>query len=253
MLNQIIQGDCLEVMASMQAGSVDMVFTSPPYNLKNTSGGGFNHPTYFSKNSKWNNARLFDGYDGCDDNLPYEIYVEWQKKVLLECWRLLSPAGAIFYNHKPRVQDALLQTPLDLNPGLPVRQIIIWKRAGGINFAPTHFVPTHEWIVIFAKPDFRLKNKSVSGYGDVWEIVQEDGKKNTHPAPFPVALPQRAISATNAQVILDPFMGSGSTALACINTGRNYIGIEKSGQYIELANRRIALAQMQGRFEEMVG
>jgi site-specific DNA-methyltransferase (adenine-specific) len=252
MLNQIVQGDCLEVMAKMPAESVDMVFTSPPYNLGTTTGGGFNHPTYASKNSKWKNAALVNGYDSHDDSLPYQVYVEWQKKVLLECWRLLTPAGAIFYNHKPRVQDGLLQTPLDLNPGLPVRQIIIWERSGGINYAPTHFVPMHEWIVIFAKPDFRLKSKGISGLGDVWKINQESGK-NPHPAPFPVALPQRAITATNAQVILDPFMGSGSTALACINAGRNYIGIEKSSQYIELANRRIALAQMQGRFEEMVG
>jgi site-specific DNA-methyltransferase (adenine-specific) len=253
MLNQIIQGDCLEVMAKMPAESVDMVFTSPPYNLGWTKERGKEHPTYFSKNTKWANGWPLGGYGDYGDAMPYGLYVKWQKEVLTECWRLLSPAGAIFYNHKPRVQDGQLQTPLDLNPGLPVRQIIIWKRAGGINFAPTHFVPMHEWIVIFAKPDFRLKNKGASGAGDVWEISQNERPSNSHPAPFPVALPLKAISATNARIVLDPFMGSGSTALACIAAGRKYIGIEKESKYIEQAQQRIELSKSQLRFEEMVG
>ena len=91
--------------------------------------------------------------------------------------------------------------------------------------------------MIFAKPDFRLKSKGASGIKDVWKINQE--KNNPHPAHFPVALPQMAIESTNCKTILDPFMGSGSTGIACINTNRNFIGIEKDEKYYELAKKRI--------------
>lgn len=169
--------------------------------------------------------------------MPYSQYQEWQKSILLECWRTLSDTGAIYYNHKPRVQNGTLQTPLDLNPDLPVRQIVIWKRSGGINFSPSFYLPTHEWIVIFAKPNFRLKSKGASGVKDVWEVPQE--RNNPHPAPFPVELPSIAIDSTNAKTILDPFMGSGTTGIAAMNHGRNFIGFEKSPQYFEDSKERI--------------
>jgi modification methylase len=241
MTTNLLHGDCLELMATMPDGSVDLVVTSPPYNLGISSGGGLKGAT---KSGKWKSASLANGYSGYDDAMPYFEYVAWQKQVLTECWRLLSDTGAIYYNHKPRVQNGLLQTPLDLNPNLPVRQIVIWERAGGINFSPSFYLPTHEWIVIFAKPKFRLKSKGASGIKDVWKINQE--KTNPHPAPFPVALPQMAIESTNCQVILDPFMGSGTTGVACVNTGRNFIGIEKDASYFEIACKRIEQAAAQG-------
>jgi site-specific DNA-methyltransferase (adenine-specific) len=281
---RLILGDCLEEMAKLPAGTIDLIFTSPPYNLGWTSERGRQHPTYFSTNTKWENGwpmggyagskqnhlglnkkqwtgkrqnkfsdkngfcdrKIGNAYDGHDDAMPYPEYVTWQKEVLMACWRLLSDTGAIFYNHKPRVQDGQLQTPLDLNPGLPVRQIIIWRRGGGINFAPTHFVPMHEWIVVFAKRNWRLKNKGVSGLGDVWEVAPDSG--NPHPAPFPVGLPARAIEATAPRWVLDPFMGSGTTGVACAGAGVcGFIGIEKSTVYLEMAARRIEEEQRKPR------
>ena len=184
---------------------------------------------------------LSNGYNSHNDAMPYEEYVQWQKNVLLECWRTLSDTGAIYYNHKPRVQNGILQTPLELNPGLPLRQIIIWERNGGINFSPSFYLPTHEWILIFAKPAFRLRDKKASGAKDIWKVGQERG--NPHPAPFPVELPKIAIETTNAKVILDPFMGSGTTGVACINTNRKFIGIEKDEGYFKIAQDRIQKAQ----------
>jgi site-specific DNA-methyltransferase (adenine-specific) len=226
-------GDCLQVMATLPASSVDLIFTSPPYNLGVSSGGGF--PT--KKTGKWSGGALREGYASNTDAMDNSAYVRWQQDVLRACWRLLSDTGAIYYNHKPRVQNGLLSTPLDLNPGLPVRQIIIWKRDGGINFSPTHYLPCHEWIVIFAKPDFRLRDKQASGAKDVWEIAQE--RNTAHPAPFPVALPRIALSTTEAKVILDPFMGSGSTGVAAVETGRDFIGIELDRGYFDAAQARI--------------
>jgi modification methylase len=191
-------------------------------------------------NSKWSRCALANGYDGHNDAMPLDKYIAWQQEVLLECWRLLSDHGAIFYNHKPRVQAGRLWTPLALNPNLPLRQIVVWKRAGGINFSTSFYLPTYEWIMIFAKPKFRLRDQAASGVKDVWEIPQERG--SPHPAPFPVALPRMAIETTTAETVLDPFMGSGSAGVAAIECGRHFVGIEKSPVYFEMARERIQRA-----------
>ena len=96
---------------------------------------------------------------------------------------------------------------------LPVRQIIIWKRKGGINFNAGYFLPTYEVIYLIAKPKFRLEKKA-NGLGDVWDFTQESN--NPHPAAFPVSLIERIIGATNAQLILDPFMGKRNYSGCCI-------------------------------------
>ena len=133
----------------------------------------------------------------------------------------------------------MLQTPLDLNPGLPVRQIVIWDRRSGFNFNQSFYLPTHEWVVIFAKPGFRLRSKGASGLKDVWSVPHE--RENEHPAPFPVDLAQKAIETTSARVILDPFMGSGSTGVAALQSGREFIGIELDPGYCEKARARMGI------------
>jgi site-specific DNA-methyltransferase (adenine-specific) len=118
-----------------------------------------------------------------------------------------------------------------------VRQVIIWKRKGGLNFNPGYFVPTYEVIYLIAKKGFRLAPKA-NGAGDVWSFTQE--MNNVHPAAFPVALIDRIVSSTDATVILDPFMGSGTTAISALNFQRNYIGIDISPDYCADAGERIA-------------
>jgi DNA modification methylase len=236
---QIIQGDCLEVMRGMPGGSFDLVFTSPPYNLGISTGGGMSRAS--AKTSRWRSAKLRSGYEDHDDRMPWPEYVAWQKEVLLECWRVLSSTGAIYYNHKPRVQAGELQTALDLNPGLPVRQIVIWCRQNGFQFNIAFYRPTHEWIVIFAKPDFRLRSQGLvgSGVGDVWHVPAET-KENPHPAPFPVQLPLMALQTTSGGRVLDPFCGSGTTGVACVLAGREFVGIDTARQYCDQANARLA-------------
>lgn len=150
--------------------------------------------------------------------------------------RIIPEDGAVFYNHKWRVQAGLLQDRQDIVSGLPIRQIIIWRRKGGINFNPGYFLPTYEVIYLIAKPKFRLAKKA-NAHGDVWEFNQES--KNKHPAPFPVDLIERIIASTNAKIILDPFMGSGTTALAAKKLDRKFVGIEISPEYCEMARQRI--------------
>lgn len=228
-------GDCLEVMRTMPADSFDLVFTSPPYNLGISTGGGLKAAT---NSGKWKSAALATGYQDHGDDMPFEEYVAWQHDVLRECWRLIKPTGAIYYQHKPRVQAGILQTPLALIPDLPVRQIVIWDRGSGMNFAPTHYVPAHEWIVVVAGPEFRLKSKGASGHGDVWRANPVTGSK--HPAPFPLSLPARAIESTGAGLVLDPFAGSGTTLRAAADAGVRAVGIELSAAYCDMAVDRLA-------------
>jgi site-specific DNA-methyltransferase (adenine-specific) len=243
---QIFHGDCQEVLPSLPAASFDLGFTSPPYNLGgepwphlgnwkpgDASGSG--------SKSKWRNgsdACNGIGYGTHHDAMPHAEYVAWQRAVLLECWRVIGDKGAIFYNHKPRVIGARLWLPLELNPDLPLRQIVVWARSGGMNYNPTAYVPTHEWLMIFAKPDFRLRDKGASGVGDVWRVHQE--ANSLHPAPFPPGLPARAIETTGAATIIDPFMGSGTTLRAAKDLGRKAVGIEISEAYCEVAAKRLS-------------
>lgn len=221
-------GDCLATMAGMADDTFDLIFTSPPYNLGVSSGGGFAAPG--RKAGRWSGGALADGYTDHDDAMPFQEYAEWQGDVLRECWRLIKPTGAIYYQHKPRVQAGVLQTPLGLIPnGMPVRQVIIWHRGSGMNFAPTHYVPAHEWIVVIAGPEFRLKNKGASGHTDVWRAAPVTG--NPHPAPFPQILVDKAIESTGATSVLDPFVGSGTTLRAAKDAGIRGVGIELSERY----------------------
>lgn len=190
------------------------------------------------RGGKWSNAALINGYSDHDDCMPHDKYVEWQRNCLAEMFRIIPEDGAIFYNHKWRVQGGLLQDRSDIVAGLPVRQIIIWQRKGGINFNAGYFLPTYEVIYLICKPAFKLAPKANS-HGDIWQFTQE--MNNQHPAPFPVALIERIISSTQAKTVLDPFMGSGTTAVAARNLGRHYIGIEITPEYVDMARGRVAL------------
>ena len=230
--NQIICGDAVEEMKKIPSNSIDIIITSPPYNLKNSTGNGMKD----GRGGKWANAALQNGYSNYDDNMPHEEYVKWQRDCLSEMLRIIPDDGAIFYNHKWRVQGGLLQDRADIVSGFPVRQIIIWKRSGGINFNAGYFLPTYEVIYLIAKPKFKLAPKA-NAYGDVWEFAQE--MKNGHPAPFPVKLIDRIISSTTAKIVLDPFMGSGTTAISAINNNIDYVGIDISPEYCDMAKKRI--------------
>ena len=186
-----ICGDALNEMRKFPDESVDLIITSPPYNLKNSTGNGMKNGSC----GKWSNAALINGYANYDDNMPYDEYVQWQRNCLSEMMRLIND----------------------------------------------YFLPTYEVIYLIAKPNFKLVPHANS-LGDVWEFPQE--MKNKHPAPFPVALVERIISSTSAKIILDPFMGSGTTAVASKNLGRNFIGIEISPEYCEMSKERLSGCQV---------
>ena len=102
-MRQLIHGDCLESMRSMETGSFAGVVTSPPYNLR--TGGAMKT----GNSAKWTNSALQHGYADHEDAMHYDDYCKWQNEVLRECWRLIDDEGAIFYNHKWRIQKGRLQ------------------------------------------------------------------------------------------------------------------------------------------------
>lgn len=215
----IYHARCEDVLPSLSG--VGVVFTSPPYNLGQTQG------------TEW--KALGRGYGTHDDAMPHAEYVAWQQDVLRSCWDALADDGAIYYQHKPRVKDHGVILPLELNPGLPLRQIITWDRGSGFMRQFTCYVPRYEWIMLMAKPAFRITTRDVD---DLWRIPPESG--SDHPAPFPLALPTRAIRTTTAELIVDPFMGSGTTLRAAKDLGRKAVGIEVEERFCEIAAKRLA-------------
>lgn len=244
---RLILGDCLEVLPTL--GRHSAAFTSPPYNLGGAPWphlGNWKQGDSAGGRSKWKNGSDAGGgiqYGTHSDTMPWGEYVAWQKQLLQALWANVAPVGAIFYNHKPRVVGAKLWTPLELLPeGVTLRQIVIWARPGGLNFNPTAYVPTHEWVMVLAQPDWRLKSKGASGAGDVWRIAPDN---NVHPAPFPEALPFTALETCHPGSVVDPFMGSGTTGVACVKQGRPFTGIEIDARHFEQACTRIRAAYAQ--------
>lgn len=231
-LNKIHNEDCISFMQKLPAKSVSVIVTSPPYNLKNSTGNGMKD----GRGGKWSNAELLNGYSNHSDNMPHDQYVQWQRACLSAMMRILKDDGVIFYNHKWRVQGGLLQDRNDIVEGFPVRQIIIWKRSGGINFNSGYFLPTYEVIYLITGPDFKLK-KGANKLTDIWEFPQE--RNNPHPAPYPIQLPLNCINSTKGGIVYDPFMGSGTTAIAAMQLNRDWIGTEKSKEYCKMTEDRI--------------
>ena len=211
----VTAGDALDCLRRLPDGSVPLFLFSPPYNLGTSTGGGIqaykshSAPGAFKGgNTRWRGGQLANGYDDYDDARPHEEYVAWQKEILAECWRCLTPAGAVFYQHKPRILGGVLVDPLDYVPSElrpAVRQRVIWLRAGGVNATPAFYMPMQEQIIILARPAWRLRDQSASAVGDVWRIPQQAG--TWHPAPFPLALAQRVLETTAAPLVCDPFAG----------------------------------------------
>ena len=216
-------GDCPDVLPMLSG--VETVLTSPPYNL---SEGGRS-----VSGKDWN--ELKGGYVEYGDDMPHADYVAWQKDVLLACWTALTDDGAIFYNHKPITRQNAVRLPTDLNPGLPLRQIVTWDRGLGFVNCHNYLTPRYEWLLVLARDAFRY---SRLGVFDLWKINPETN--TPHPAPFPLSLARQVMDVTGSGPVLDPFAGSGTTLRAAKDAGRQAIGIELSERYCEIAAKRLA-------------
>ncbi len=227
-------GDCRDILPTIE--KIDLVITSPPYNMGLVPGG--NGRGMYRPGASNKAGRFRDGYGTHSDALPQDEYDDWQRDCLAMMYDRAEQA--VFYNHRPRVEHGKLRVPLSFDYGdVPLRQIVIWDRGTGIDVTPRHFCTRQEWIMIFARPEFRLVNHSASGMGDVWRLGMEY-QETGHPAPFPVGLPEKILQATLSKSVCDPFMGSGTTGVAALRAGRSFVGIELEPRYFDIACRRIA-------------
>ena len=239
-IDRIYNEDCLETMARIPDNSIDLIVTSPPYNK------GF----YANKNAKqskvWNtlNGRKI-AYDSFSDDMFPEDYEEWQKAVISECIRILKPSGSLFYNHKDIIYKGLIVPPKWVYD-FKVRQQIIWDRQSSCMIDPHYFMPANEWIYWIVKDEKKVFfNKEKSSFRtNIWRMNID---KNPHPAPFPYIMAANIINCCSKEgdIVYDPFMGSGTTALASVKLGRHYIGSEISEKYVQMANEKIKIEQSQ--------
>lgn len=231
-------------MSEVPDNSVQLVVTSPPYNVGKS-------------------------YDYYDDGITIKNYLDELNRVWYECYRVLCVGGRIAVNvagtgRKPYTPLHAYITSQLLPMGFLMRGEIIWDKGASVGSSTAWgsfcmasnpvLRDVHEYIMVFSKCDFKLERKGRSGITNdeftewtksIWRFPTESAKRVKHPAPFPVELPRRLILLyTNpGDVVLDPFIGSGSTAVAAVNTSRQYIGYDISQAYCDVANLRVQEAK----------
>lgn len=242
--DKIILGSS-EHMKEIPDNSLHLMVTSPPYNV----------------------TKVYD------ENLSFREYLQFLKNVFSETFRLLVYGGRACVNvanlgRKPYIplSDYISQMMIEI--GFMMRGEIIWYKGAGAgksmawgswqSAANPVLRDTHEYIMIFSKGSFSRKkpddkentitrDQFMEWTKSVWNMNPESAKKVGHPAPFPIELPYRLIQLYTyaGDIVLDPLMGSGSTAVAAIKSGRKYVGYDNNPEYVKLAEDRIAPYKMQ--------
>lgn len=248
--NTVILGDCLEVLKSIDTNSVDLIFADPPYYLQLPKG---------KRLKRSDGSEIIPVDENWDDFKSYSEYDEFTKSWLVECQRILKPTGTIWvigmYHNIFRV-GKIMQ---DL--GMWFLNDVIWVKIGALpNLNGRRFTNNHETI-IWAVKDKQCKkytfnyetmkklNNGTQMKDTDWvfqicvgkERLRDQNGIKSHPTQKPLKLIQQIVLAASNKndLILDPFMGTGTTGVVAKALGRRWIGIEKEARYVELANSRI--------------
>jgi modification methylase len=246
-LNQILAGDCIEVMRSLPEASVDLIFADPPYNLQLR--GELHRP---------DNSRVDAVDDAWDQFSSFEAYDRFTRDWLSAARRLLKPQGALWVigsYHNVFRMGAELQ-----NQGFWILNDVVWRKSNPMpNFRGKRLTNAHETLIWASKSEgakytfnyeaLKALNEGVQMRSD-WVIPLctgherlkgEDGDK-AHPTQKPEALLHRVLLGTTnpGDVVLDPFFGTGTTGAVAKMLGREFIGIEREAAYREAASARLA-------------
>ena len=239
----IYHGDCLDVIPDLIEGAIDCVVTSPPYNqLGRLPGKG---------SGMWAESHGARGFlraitqNGYPDDMDEGAYQLWQNLTFGLLYAKCHERSSLFYNHEERWRNGLLLHPVDwFKPsGWQLRQEIIWDKAGGMMFNARMVCRFDERILWFDKNGRHKWNQESTGLGTIWHYAREQQQQGKqHPTAFPSEIPKNCIAATTDidDLVLDPFMGSGTTLRAAKDLGRKAIGIEIEERYCEIAVRRLA-------------
>lgn len=234
-LNTIHTGNCIEVMRQFPDSSIDLIVTSPPYN------NWRNRRTQAARSDYWKRTNIV--YDAYDDSKADDEYEADQVLAINEMLRVLKPTGTLCYNHKDRIFEFEVRSPLDWirKTNAVYRQRITWDRCGMQAYNPVRFYRVDEDIYILGKQAKGFKwNKEAAKHLSIWRIPPNRNIYG-HNATFPEDIPRRLIEAfTDAgDIVLDPYSGTGTTAKVAHEMGRQYIGIDISDHYNRIARDRI--------------
>lgn len=213
-LNSIEKGDCLIGLKNIPDNSVDLVLADPPYGI-NFQGRG--RRKSFPKIA--------------NDKTPF---IWW----IYDAARVLKNTGSLICFSRWDVQDTFCRA-LEI-AGLKTQNVCVWsKGGGGMGNLKASFAPDHEVFIFATGREFTFPGKRPAS---VLNVPKVSSSAIQHPNEKPVELAARLIETCTDRgaVVLDPFMGSGTTAVACLRTGRNYLGFELDERYFELAQNRIA-------------
>lgn len=226
-LGKIIQGDCEEVLQKIPSGTVDLVITSPPYDV-----------------------RFGSGYKAIKQDILFlKLYSTFLDGIISEIHRVLKPTGQFFLNLKNRVENKKLIPPtwilfLESIQKLKLRSLIIWKYAGSFDSTFLRFRNDYEFIFHFTKGDKWYLDKKAD-LSSVWYIshVMSNEERTGHPTQYPEKLVKKIILTTTKdggnEIILDPFTGSGTTAVVAKRLNKRFIGIELDPEYAKTAEERL--------------
>lgn len=235
---QLHLGDCLEVLKGLPDGCVDAVVTDPPY----SSGGRQNGQkrTSFTKLSGWNgDPTKWDRESWVSsDSMGADSFCWFMRQIAVESMRLATPKSHAYVFIDWR--NLTLVTQAWESAGWQWRTLVVWnkKRQGMGSF----WRSCHELIPVFVKGQ-----PEPMPHGNFYNVLEcAPPHDKVHPTEKPLAIISELVSATRAGgTVLDPFMGSGTTGVACVQTGRNFIGIEIEPKYYDIARQRIEAAQQQ--------
>ncbi len=244
--NQIIQGDCLVLFKNIPDNSVDMTFADPPFNLKK-------------------------GYNSYKDRLDFQEYLNWCEKWISEMVRVTKPTGSIFVHNIPKW---LTYYSTFLNKSAHFRHWISWdaptapmgkslqpanygilfysKEAKGTKINELRYPHKRDRKQGYLLKDYGGKKDKLHPFGplvsDVWtdiHRIKHNKKRDPHPCQLPIHLLDRLIllSTNENDIVLDPFSGTGTTAISAKRLGRKYIGFELDTDYVNISNEKLKFVE----------
>ena len=230
-------GECLSEMRKMDDDSVDMVLTSPPYNMNLRITNGKHASRQLVK-------EISTKYTSFDDNLPMDEYFEFNKNVVEECLRV-SPL--VFYNVQFLTGNKSALYSLIGHFSDRLKEFIIWDKCHG-QPAISEGVMNSQWeaILVFDKHNaisrrFETAQFDRGTLSNLWRIKRGAKPSPDHGAVFPLELAKKIIGNFSRidALVLDPFMGTGTTGVACKSLNRRFVGIEMDPDYHQFATQRI--------------
>lgn len=222
----------------LDAGTVDVIITSPPYNLG--SQGWDWGAQQGRKNGRGRAAGI-----GYADDMPEADYQAWQAACLAAWWRVARPGASLFYNHKIRLKQgrAVLPSTWLTRSEWTLRQVIVWDRGSTHNHTAGYFWQHTERVYWLTKGKPTLP--AAVQLPDVWRFPAR--RRTWHPAPFPPELVRRCLQAVGCagMVVLDPFCGSGTTCAVASAMGYESIGVDCQAGYVERAAAEMPAARVE--------